>query len=411
MEDAPVLSPPTGKERIHCKYNSPNTIMCTPDKHPQVLFLPPAIRSKRVHQNVRIGAVGVIGAVIAANVFDALLAMAVTFSVEVDVALTGAVIAGFAAQMVDGALGMGFGMTSTTVMVSVAGLSPLAASTSVHLAQLGTTALSGLSHYSCGNVNMQSLARLAPAGMVGAFIGATVLASIPTSSATLVSAGLMVGLGAYVLLRSAICGLASSAVKGDTCAPGWPLLLPLGLWGGFVDATGGGGWGPVTTTGLLADNRLPPAKVVGTVSAAEFLVTVAAVLGFVHHLGLNLTAPGMRVDLVGGLLVGGLLAAPVAPLLIQRLQADTLGVTIGSFICLTNARTLLKVAHASWAVCCAAYSIIGLAWLTALAWRARSCPPDSSERTRSSRTTTSPSSPRRGLHSLRAALDPKPVLQ
>ena len=137
MEDAPVLSPPTGKERIHCKYNSPNTIMCTPDKHPQVLFLPPAIRSKRVHQNVRIGAVGVIGAVIAANVFDALLAMAVTFSVEVDVALTGAVIAGFAAQMVDGALGMGFGMTSTTVMVSVAGLSPLAASTSVHLAQLG----------------------------------------------------------------------------------------------------------------------------------------------------------------------------------------------------------------------------------------------------------------------------------
>lgn len=398
--DAPVLTPTSGKERIDFKYNrSPDTVLCTPDKYPQVLHLPPAVRSNRARRNVLIGAVGVIGAVIAANVFDILVA-----AVEVDIALIGAVLAGVAAQMVDGALGMGFGMTSTTVMVSVAGLSPLAASTSVHLAQLGTTALSGLSHYSCGNVDMHSLARLAPAGMIGAFLGATILASIPTDSATLVSAGLMVGLGAYVLLRSAICGLGSSAVKGDASVPGLPLLLPLGLWGGFVDATGGGGWGPVTTTGLLADNRLPPAKVVGSVSAAEFLVTVAAVLGFVHHLGVNLTAPGMRVDLVGALLVGGLLAAPVAPLLIRRLQADTLGVTIGSFICLTNARTLLKVAHASRSACCGAYSVIGLAWLTALMWRTRSCRPGSCARARSRN--TSPSAPKRGLHSLRAALDP-----
>jgi len=359
---------------------SPDTVMATAPS-PMVLTLPPAFTSRSAARKYWTIAIAVIAIIIAWQMIDSLVelsAAAVTLdgqfisgfthliTINLDSAFLGAAFAGFVAQVVDGALGMGFGVTSTTIMVSVAGLSPLAASTCVHLAQLGTTCLSGLSHYSCGNVDMTTMRRMSPSGMAGAFAGATFLASMPSSTAILVSAGLLFGLGAYVLWRFALCEITPAATASDK-SPGWSLLLPLGAWGGFVDATGGGGWGPVATTGLLADGRLTPTKVVGTVSAAEFLVTVAAVAGFVRSLGTHLDALGSRVDLVVALLAGGILAAPLAPLFVRRLEPDTLGVSIGGFICLTNSRVLLKHAHADRTACVVAYALIFLAWMAALA--------------------------------------------
>jgi hypothetical protein len=193
--------------------------------------------------------------------------------------------AGFAAQLVDGSLGMGYGLTSATVLTA-AGLSPTTASSSVHLAQLGTTLVSGLAHHRHGNVDLPAMARLSPAGAVGALTGALLLSSVPVGAAKLVSGSLLFLLGVGVLLRFLLAPppdcdeactpepehptdppsqagqLISPATAGKPGRAG-AHLAPLGFLGGFVDATGGGGWGPVATSTLLADGKLCPARVVG----------------------------------------------------------------------------------------------------------------------------------------------------
>ena len=305
-------------------------------------------------------------------------------------------LAGFVAQLVDGSLGMGYGMTSSTVLVA-SGLSPAAASTSVHLAQLGTTALSGVAHYRSGNVDSAVTMHIGAAGMVGAFWGAAMLSSLPAKAAKPIASGLLFAVGVYVLARY---------YKGKShCArvgrPRRAMLLPLGLVGGFVDATGGGGWGPVATSGLLAGGQLRPSRVIGSVSASEFLVTVAAVAGFCaaplleaaaaaaaataaaggdvaaaaaeqaaaaahggSHLGSHL---GLHLDIVLTLLVGGLFAAPLAPKLVGCLKPRLLGVTVGGFICVTNARGLLALSGASGPRCAAFYAALTAVWLGAVA--------------------------------------------
>ena len=305
-------------------------------------------------------------------------------------------LAGFVAQLVDGSLGMGYGMTSSTVLVA-SGLSPAAASTSVHLAQLGTTALSGVAHYRSGNVDSAVTMHIGAAGMVGAFWGAAMLSSLPAKAAKPIASGLLFAVGVYVLARY---------YKGKShCArvgrPRRAMLLPLGLVGGFVDATGGGGWGPVATSGLLAGGQLRPSRVIGSVSASEFLVTVAAVAGFCaaplleaaaaaaattaaagggvaaaaaeqaaaaahggSHLGSHL---GLHLDIVLTLLVGGLFAAPLAPKLVGCLKPRLLGVTVGGFICVTNARGLLALSGASGPRCAAFYAALTTVWLGAVA--------------------------------------------
>jgi len=288
-------------------------------------------------------------------------------------------LAGFAAQLVDGSLGMGYGLTSSSVLVA-SGLSPAMASTSVHIAQLGTTGLSGLAHYRHGTVDTHVAAGLAPAGAVGAFAGAMLLTLLPVAAAKPVSSGLLFALGVYVLCRFYFCTGKSVARTGS---PSRGFLSALGLVGGFVDATGGGGWGPVATSGLLADGRLTPQRTIGTVSAAEFAVTVAAVGGFVASrlllplLGLAAAdddghaaggAGMMRVDIVLALLVGGLLAAPVAPHLVTTLEPRLLGVVVGGFVCATNLRGLLKAGSATPAAFWWAYALLLGAWATAV-WR------------------------------------------
>ena len=265
--------------------------------------------------------------------------------------------AGLAAQLVDGSLGMGYGLTSSTLLI-FAGLTPAMASASVHLAEVGTTALSGISHHQFGNVDWHVVRRIALPGGIGAFVGATLLSSLSTESAKPLASTLLFILGIYVLLRF-LLGKARVARKGR---PGTKFLVPLGLLGGFIDATGGGGWGPVTTPTLLADGRLAPNRVIGTVSASEFVVALAASAGFFTALG----GEGVKLELVFALLAGGLIAAPIAAYMVRHLNPRLLGVIVGGFICFTNARVLMGTASITGDAFLAIYLGIVIIWISAV---------------------------------------------
>ena len=247
-------------------------------------------------------------------------------------------LAGFGAQFVDGSLGMGYGVTSSTLLIAI-GLAPAAASASVHLAELGTTAASAYSHVRLGNVDKTVLRRIAIPGAVGAFVGATVLAGLSTQAARPWASGLLLILGIYVLIRFS----RHRKVTLRKGRPGTRLLIPLGLVGGFVDATGGGGWGPVTTPALMADGRMAPNRVVGTMNTAEFAVSLAASVGFI--IGLGISAIDWRI--LVPLLVGGVIAAPLAARVTHVLPMRIMGVAVGGLIIVTNSFTLLRAAGAS----------------------------------------------------------------
>ncbi len=271
-------------------------------------------------------------------------------------------LAGFGASFVDGALGMGFGVTSTTLLLAV-GLSPALASASVHLAKLGTAAASGMAHHRFGNVDWSGVRRIGLPGAVGAFIGATVLSHLSTKAALPFTGTLLFLLGIYIVIRF-VLGRAPRRKPGT---PGNRLMIPLGLVGGFVDATGGGGWGPVTTPTLLADGRLTPARVVGTVNTAEFIVALAASLGFLIGLG----TAGIDLGIVLALLIGGVIAAPMAAWLVRFLNARILGVVVGCFILLINARLILGALQVDPIVWWTTYAVLATVSITAIAFVVR----------------------------------------
>lgn len=246
-------------------------------------------------------------------------------------------LVGLAAQLVDGSLGMGYGVTSSTLLI-VAGLTPVAASASVHFSEIGTNLASGLSHWKLKNVDWRVVARIAGPGAVGAFLGATVLSRLSTETAAPVMAVILALLGGYILVRF-IVGFRPQLTKALT----WKFLAPLGLFAGFVDATGGGGWGPVATPALLADGRMAPRKVIGSVDTSELAVSAAASLGFLIGLG----ASGINWAFALALLIGGLIAAPLAAYLVRVAPAHLLGVAVGGVILLTNSATLLKTVDAA----------------------------------------------------------------
>ena len=258
-------------------------------------------------------------------------------------------LAGFGASFVDGALGMGFGVTSSTLLIAV-GLTPALASASVHLAKLGTAAASGAAHYRFGNVDWAGVRRIGIPGAIGAFVGSTVLSNISAKAALPFTGTLLFVLGIYIVIRF-VRGRAPRRKPG---VPGLRLMVPLGLIGGFVDATGGGGWGPVTTPTLMADGRLTPARVIGTVNTAEFIVALAASLGFLVGLG----TAGIDLGIVLALLIGGVIAAPIAAYVVRHLNARILGVVVGNFICLLNARILLGALDAAPQAWWAAYGVL-----------------------------------------------------
>jgi uncharacterized membrane protein YfcA len=243
-------------------------------------------------------------------------------------------LAGLFGQLVDGALGMAFGVTTSTVLLSN-GISPAVSSASVHLAEIGTTFTSGVSHWKFGNVSWSLVARIAVPGAIGAFAGATVLSSLTASWLEAAVAALLFGLGALVIQRSMSGALRGGSHPAHTLRS--RLLTPLGLGAGFLDAVGGGGWGPVATPTLLTAGKVEPRITVGSVSTAEFFVTTAASVGFLVGIG----GEGVRAPYVLALMAGGVVAAPLAALMVKRLDASVLGVVVGTLLLVTNARTLM----------------------------------------------------------------------
>jgi uncharacterized protein len=268
------------------------------------------------------------------------------------------VLVGFVAQLVDGALGMAYGATSSTLVLA-AGYAPATASASVHFAELGTTAVSGLSHWRFGNVDWRTVRRIGVPGALGAFIGAVVLSSISADVAKPWMAGVLLALGAYILVRFTIGG--APRPRGRSYVRG-RYLAPLGLSAGLIDATGGGGWGPVATPTLLATGKMEPRKVVGSVDTSEFLVALAASIGFLVGLG----SQGVKPAVVLPLLAGGVVAAPFAAWLVQLLTARILGAAVGGLILLTNVRTMADAFDARGQVRNPIYLVIVVVWIAAV---------------------------------------------
>ena len=269
-------------------------------------------------------------------------------------------IVGFIAQLVDGSLGMAYGVTSTTLLLAIAGLTPALASTAVHLSEVGTTLASGVSHWRFGNVDWAKIAWLGIPGGIGAFLGAVVLVSvISAEAAEPIVAIFLFLLGAYVLARFAF-NRATQVVQ-DLPIPR-VFLAPLGLIAGFLDAAGGGGWGPISTPTLLSSGRMEPRKVVGTVDTSEFIVALCASLGFL----ISLSFAEVPWGVVGVLLGGGLIAAPVAAWIVRHLNARVLGTAVGGFILLVNAKTFLEAVGLDPSLNIIVYVAILAVWATAL---------------------------------------------
>ena len=243
-------------------------------------------------------------------------------------------IVGLFAQLIDGSLGMAYGVTSSTLMLAV-GISPAAASAAVHLSEVGTTLVSGAAHWKFGNVDWRIVGIMAFPGGVGAFLGATLLSNINGDTAKPFVGILLLSLGAYVLYRFLRLGGERPQFKGKIKAA---FLAPLGVVAGICDAIGGGGWGPVGTTSLLSSGRIEPRKVVGSIDTSEFVVAVGASVGFLFALG----SQGINFGWVVALLIGGVIAAPIAAWLVRILPARILGVAAGGIIVLTNLKTVLE---------------------------------------------------------------------
>jgi uncharacterized protein len=230
------------------------------------------------------------------------------------------VLVGFVAQTIDGALGMAFGVISNTLLVSL-GIPPAAASAGVHTVETFTTAASGISHILHRNVDWKLFARIAVPGAVGAFLGAYVLSNVDAGVAKPFVLAYLAIIGVYILWRG---------LKFPPTEKKPRVIEPLGLAGGFLDAAGGGGWGPVVTSNLLVQGA-SPRKTVGTVNTAEFFVTLTASATFIAHLGLKTFTAAML-----GLLIGGLIAAPFGAIIAKRMPTQRLMILVGVVLTLTS---------------------------------------------------------------------------
>jgi len=229
---------------------------------------------------------------------------------------------GFAAQLVDGALGMAFGVISNTLLVGVLGVPPAQASQRVHFVECFTTAMSGLSHLFHRNIDGKLFLRLVVPGMIGGFAGAYLLSSLDASVVKPFVLIYLSAIGIYLLVRGVMYPRKIREAK---------LVAPLGLIGGFLDAAGGGGSGPVVTSNLLIQGA-DPRKVVGTVNSAEFFLTLTVSATFIYHIG--------ATQLVGatlGLLIGGLLAAPLGAWAAKHFPAKQMLILVGIVLTLTSA--------------------------------------------------------------------------
>lgn len=225
------------------------------------------------------------------------------------------VLVGLAAQLIDGALGMAFGLVSSSVLLSM-GVPPAAVSASVHTAEVFTTGASGASHLAMRNVDRRLFLRLALPGMVGGAIGAYVLTRLPGDAIRPFIYAYLLILSIVILLRAAGRLMPKQEVRRVSL---------LGFFAGLLDASGGGGWGPVATSTLLARGGTARTTI-GTVNAAEFLVTVSISVTFFLTMGLQ------HLDVILGLLVGGMIAAPLAALFVKHVRERWVLLAVGILV-------------------------------------------------------------------------------
>jgi len=241
-------------------------------------------------------------------------------------------IVGFVAQFVDGALGMGYGVFSNSLLVGV-GLLPAVASASVHTAEVFTTLISGVSHWRMGNIKRDLVLPMIIPGIVGGVAGAYLLTAIPGKVIKPYVAGILLVMGSIVVYR--FMRKKKIAFNGEK-TPVWKMIV-LSLVAAFMDALGGGGWGPIATPSLILSENHEPRKVVGSVNVVEFFVTIAAVITFLVRIG----PENFEWEIVAALLVGGAIAAPVAAWVCHKLPSRILGISIGVALVVLNARTLI----------------------------------------------------------------------
>ena len=231
------------------------------------------------------------------------------------------ILIGFAAQLVDGAVGMAFGVIMNTLLVGVLGVPPALASQRVHVVECFTTFSSSLSHLYNRNIDKKLFFRLLIPGLIGGVSGAYLLSNIHADVVKPFVLAYLTAIGLYLLWRGLLYPPKQKEAK---------VVAPLGLIGGFLDAAGGGGWGPVVTSNLLVQGA-EPRKVVGTVNSVEFFLTVAVSATFIYNIGI--------VDLAGatlGLLIGGVLAAPLGAFAARRFPAKTMLILVGVVLTLTS---------------------------------------------------------------------------
>ena len=227
-----------------------------------------------------------------------------------------AVAVGLGAQIIDGALGMAYGVTSTTFLLST-GVPPAAASASVHIAEIFTTGFSGLSHFKLGNVNKALFKRLVIPGVIGGLVGAYILTSVDAKVIKPFISLYLLAIGLYILSKI------WRTLRIQTEPPKY--VAPLALTGGFVDAVGGGGWGPVVTTSLIGGGH-DPRTTIGSVNAAEFFIALSTGLSFTLLGGLT------HWTTIAGLVFGGLFAAPFAAVLTRYAPPKVLLGIVGALI-------------------------------------------------------------------------------
>lgn len=234
-------------------------------------------------------------------------------------------LVGFLAQLVDGAVGMAYGLTASAVLLSV-GVTPAAASASVHAAEVFTTGASGFAHWRAGNVQRQLVWRLAVPGVLGGMLGAYVLSDLPVAWMRPVVSAYLLVMGGLILWR---------AWRVTPMRPvGAPRVTALGFGGGFLDAVGGGGWGPLVTSTLIGRGNVPRTAI-GSANAAEFFVTTAITAIFITTIGLE------HWPAILGLVIGGVLAAPLAAMVTKRVPARPLMLVVGVVISLLALRGLI----------------------------------------------------------------------
>lgn len=237
------------------------------------------------------------------------------------------ILIGFAAQLIDGALGMAYGVISSTLLISM-GVPPAAASAGVHTVESFTTGVSAISHVAHRNVNWRLFARIVVPGVIGGVLGAYVISNIQAEMARPIVLSYLLAIGLYLLWRGATHRHTEREPR---------IVEPLGLAGGFLDAAGGGGWGPIVTSNLMVQGATPRTTI-GTVNTAEFFLTLTISATFLVTIGWE----AFTVAILG-LLIGGIIAAPLGAIIAKKMEADRLLVLVGTVLTATSGFGLYRL--------------------------------------------------------------------